>query len=190
MNSGECNSTSNSCKVHFSKFFISLLKYFIVLSYQIKSKFFTLVLKLSHNPVIMYHCSSITLHAPYFSTLQSNCITLGFQTPHTFLPPSPCSRGSFCLEYPLPPPQWPISDGLSSHYALLVLLRHVSSTGLCFGTLLAVKDYDRCTTITLCSLLLVCILLKRQCLPILVHLSVLFLFQLISKWLLVHFMDR
>lgn len=39
------------------------------------------------------------------------------------------------------------------HYAFLVPPRHVFSTGLCFGTLLAVKDYDHCTTITLCCLL-------------------------------------
>lgn len=111
---GGCNSTSNSCKVLFFQVFISLLKSFIVLSYQIKSKFLTLVFKLSHNPDIMYRCSPITLHAPYSSTLQSNCITLGFQTSHTFLPPSLCSCDSFCLEYPLPPSQWPISDVLSS----------------------------------------------------------------------------
>lgn len=114
MNSGGCNSTSNSCKVLFFQVFISLLKSFIVLSYQIKSKFLTFVFKLSHNPVIMYRCSSITLHAPYFSTLQSNCMTFEFQTSHTFLPLSPCSCSSLCLAYPLPPSQWPISDVLSS----------------------------------------------------------------------------
>lgn len=71
----------------------------------------------------------------------------------------------------------------------LLPLRRVSSTGLCFGTLLAVKDYGCCVTSTPCSLPPFCIFLKSQDSPSLAHLSALLLFQLPSKWLLVPFMN-
>lgn len=117
----------------FPKFSSPCSKSFMVLTCQINSKFLTLAFQLSLDPVLTYHCYFISPHAPYSSTLQSNCITLRLQTPHTLLPPSSLSRSSFCLKCPLPPPPRPVSGALlSAEPSLSPTDMSLPPSGLCF----------------------------------------------------------
>lgn len=175
MNCGGCNSTSNSCKVRFSKF-----------SSPCSNLSLSWVTKLSPNSSLCVRalpqpCFNVSLffHYPTRPIFLYTAVQLHYSRipniPHfpaskpmlmrLFLPRIPSSSASTAhLRCPL------------LHYAFPVPLRHVSSSGLCFGTLLAVKDYDHCITITLWSLLLACIFLKSLYLPTLAQLSEPFLF--------------
>lgn len=157
---GWWNSTSNSCEGHFSKFSSPCSKSFSVLSYQLKCKFLTLVFRLSHNPVSTYHYYFTSLHALY-SMLQATWTALKFQTSHTFLPPRPRSRGSFCLKYLLlPHPPAHLRHPLL-HYTFLVPLRYVFSAR---RALFCVPGWQ-VRIWSVCPLGLTCILHKSQDLP-------------------------
>lgn len=106
-----CNSTSNSHKAHFPVS-ISVLGTFHCPDLTNEVQVPHLGVQDSRRPV----STSLLSHLPAGpcpSMLQSRCVTLRFQASHIFLPPHPCSRGSLCLECPLPPPPWSMSGTLS-----------------------------------------------------------------------------